>query len=402
MLETIEYLLRAIRFRLTDPTDSRLSFFGNRDNLLMPFGPRVYNFYLNEEALQWAAITLFGYQKELLKGATISSIRSTLLDFFETHLDLFDADALMVASQSGVVAANEFSHLDRSKLAEALETYLYQITQPKLYFIPAKGLSFSDDYVGERVVFLRPSGRLPDVLSELSIPTERLNGLQVPPFHRDKAEVPLSESDSWIGCLARSDQEGENLLECLLGAISMILPHPHARVFSMAETIPYNFCLGGLWEARIGGPCFPSLIRDYRIDERDINALVKFFECTSRDEEVQRRLEVGLQFIGAGWQRPGRLSFLHNAIAIDALFGKQRHVCDSNIKSVTCFANNIVEIEQRIKILLNLRNALLHGEIETIETSPAYIEYYEKFERDPQEDQIAILRTCIRRLAEVD
>jgi hypothetical protein len=392
----IEHLLHAVRFR--EP-GSRFSFLWDSRNPRSILGSRGYNFYVDEDEIERAALRLVNEQAPLLAGTPLSEVRSTLLDFFRFHLHLFDAGALMDAFRR-FEKASEFSYLDKDRIASALLDYIREIRQARLYLIPARRLSLPIDYVGSRILLLRPTDNLHDVLPSLPFSVPPLNGLRYPPFIPEKEEGAIGAKDCWLGCIARSDQEGYNLLEALLGGISLVHPDRDSRTFSMAERVPYIYSIGGRWIARLDGPTFPPLISDHSLEQKDIEILRSLFERT-RTAGIQQRIEVGLQFVGAGWSPPGRLSFLHNAIAFDAFFGQQGHVGSSIRVAVAGLAPGIAAIDDRIARLLKIRNALLHGEVVSVEASSEYLSYYELFKCDPQEDQVRILSTCVRELSGV-
>ncbi len=396
LVSVVEHLLCAIRFR--EP-GSRFSFHWDSRSPRSIFGSRVYNFYIDETEIERAALELLNKQAPLLSGTPLDEARSTLLAFFRFHLHLFDPGALMDAFRQ-FEKASDFSHLDRNQLASALLDYIRETRQSRLYLIPARRLSLCDDCVGARILLLRPTDNLHEGLPSFPFDVPPLNGHQYPPFKGDKEVGRMGTEDCWLGCIARSDQEGYNLLEALLGGISLVLPHPDSRTFSMAERVPYLYGIGGRWIARLDGPTFPPLISDHRLGQRDIEILLSLFEG-ARAAEEQRRIEVGLQFVGAGWAPPGRLSFLHNAIAFDALFGQQGRVGASIRAAVARLAPGIAGIDERIDRLLKIRNTLLHGKIVSVEASPEYLAYYEQFRCDPQEDQVKILSTCVRALSGV-
>lgn len=396
LVGVIEHLLLAIRFK---PPGGQFSFLWDPRNPRSVLGTRGYNFYIDHDEIERGALELLNEQAQLLEGTPLDEAQSILLDFFRFNLQLFDDGALMFAFRQ-FEKASEFVHLDRSQLGAALLNYVQEIRQTRLYLIPAKRLALSQNYVGSRILLLRPTEDLHEVLPKLPFSVPPLKGLQFPPFSTDEAEGQIEEQDSWLGCLARSDQQGYNLLEALLGAISLILPPLYSHAFSMAERIPYIYCVGGRWIARLDGPTFPPLISDHRLEQKAIDIISSLLEST-RTQEDQQRIEIGLQFVGAGWEPPSRLSFLHNAIAFDAFFGEQRRVGASIRSAVSKLAPTIAGIEDRIARLLKIRNELLHGEIVAVEASREYLVYYDTFKCDPQEDQVNILRACVRALSGV-
>lgn len=319
---------------------------------------------------------------------SLDEAEAFLIEFFRYHLHLFVPGASSGSQQPISVATQ----------ARALLAYIREIRQDKLYLIPARRLAVSADFVGSRVLLIHAAESLNEALAGYPLGVPPMNGLQFPPFAHEKPAGELTAKDSWIGCISPSDQGAYNLLEALLGAISLLLPLPHSRTFSMASRVPYIYCVGGRWIWRLDGPKFPPLGNDHQLTQIDLAVLRSFFDG-KREEDAQQRLELGLQFAGAGWAPPSRFSFLHNAIAFDALFGEKGRVRTAIQKEVTLLAAAVPNIEDRIKRLIDIRNALLHGEINAVEGSSEYIPYYEAFNCDPQLDQVQILATCVRSIA---
>lgn len=371
------------------PAARSISFLWNPNNPRSFFGPRGYTFFFDSATLQAAALELLNDQAMLLTGMPLPEAEDLLLKFFRYHLHLFVPGA----------ASEPAPPLSTAAQATALRSYISELREAKVYLIPAKRLSVAADLPGRRILFVRPDGDFLAALAHTGLNVPSLRARHFPPFAHEKPEGELTDSDSWIGCISHSDQGAYNLLEALLGAISLLLPLQRSRIFSMAGRNPSIYCLGGPWIARLDGPKFPPLGNDHQLTAADAALLRRLFEERTGDD-LQRRLELGLQFVGAGWAPASRFSFLHNAIAFDALFGEQRKVRRSITERVSLLAASVPGIEDRIGRLIDMRNALLHGEISTVESSPAYPGYYEIFGCDPHEDQVRILAACIRSLGE--
>jgi len=113
------------------------------------------------------------------------------------------------------------------------------------------------------------------------------------------------------------------------------------------------------------------------------------------NQAANQRIQVALEYIAGGWQPIGRMGFLHNAIALDALFGKDGSVRKSILEGVEKYVGKIDRVRIRTELLLKIRNRLLHGESSNVESCPEYLQYHESFNIDPAKDQIQIIRMCL-------
>jgi len=378
----VQQLLGSLR---SGPPGSRLSFFWNAQDPRSFFGPRGVTLWFDDEELANTCLALLSARPTHLAGARVDEARSILLDFMRYHFNFLEHRSSRPPYTTQDVAV-------------ALEAYLEEIRQAKLFLIPARRLSVVHDLVGSRIVLGTPTEPL-FAGRQLPVPDlPPMDGGKYPPFRGDQPLGQLADTDCWLGCIATSDQEGFALIEALLGAVSLMLPSGRSRVFNMVSRIPYIYCTGGRWQARLDGPKFPSIIDDHQLGVDQLAGLSRLFEGP-RTAELQQRIDLGLQFTGAGWTRPGRFGFLHNAIAFDALFGEDRKVGKSIRTKVGQLASSIPRVAERIDRLLRLRNALLHGSIGAVETSPEYVAYHRDLGADPYVDQIFILSACVRSLS---
>lgn len=80
---------------------------------------------------------------------------------------------------------------------------------------------------------------------------------------------------------------------------------------------------------------------------------------------------------------------------MDALFGENGKVRQSILSGVEKHCSEATSAKDKYDLILKIRNDILHGEFSSLETSPHYLAYYEKFNNDPASDQIAILNECL-------
>jgi hypothetical protein len=139
-------------------------------------------------------------------------------------------------------------------------------------------------------------------------------------------------------------------------------------------------------------PLFPTLLNPQTLCNSMLTDLQDLIGDGIMTGDLRRRVNVALEFIATSWISPPRMRFFNNAIAFDALFGMQGQVRKAIVDGVMEHAAAIPKVSKRIELLLKMRNAMLHGEVATIEETPQYRLYYEEFDVDPISDQQTILR----------
>lgn len=111
------------------------------------------------------------------------------------------------------------------------------------------------------------------------------------------------------------------------------------------------------------------------------------------------RIQVALECLSDAWGNTSKLSFINASIAMDALFGIDGNVGKSILMGVENYAEGIDNAKEKYKLILKIRNGLLHGEYPNIESSPYYIEFFERFNSSPADEQVNIINACILSLS---
>lgn len=272
---------------------------------------------------------------------------------------------------------------------------LKQFEEKATYLLPLSQVTVSDQIISDRLFWIPGQSDLNIALARFGRFQRRLLSDRFPPYERNSACWPVSPTDSWMACYESNHSSADSVMQAFLGALSMAMDFPESHAFTYAPT---RFPKGHL-EIRQDGSCTMYFDRPPYLPEGlgAINvsqSMIEMIRGLIVNRATDQRVQVALEYVAAGWKPIGRIGFLHNAIALDALFGEQNAVRESILAGLEKFASRIEKIRERGKLLYKLRNQLLHGESKSLESCPEYLEYYETFEVDPAYDQTRILRTC--------
>jgi hypothetical protein len=184
-------------------------------------------------------------------------------------------------------------------------------------------------------------------------------------------------------------------MQAFLGALSMAMDFPTSRSFTYTRSrLPKGHVAirqDGKCTIWYRPPQLPEGLGAIAVNP----PMLKMIAGLLVNQAANQRIQVALEYIAGGWQPIGRMGFLHNAIALDALFGKDGSVRKSILEGVEKYAGKIDRVRIRTELLLKIRNRLLHGESSNVESCPEYLQYHESFNIDPAKDQIQIIRMCL-------
>jgi hypothetical protein len=273
-------------------------------------------------------------------------------------------------------------------------------------------------YISDRAVFLFPVRRLrpeTDVISPSrvwltrSAPRHLIEQLpqagdprlafdRFPPLLDGEA---LHDEDSMLGLIANGWQGAVTALRRLAGAVCLILPYHEATLKSLDGQVGATAALfdDGRIEIRALGPFLPLLVDPILVKGDSLNQLGNFLEAKNTKER-ENRFRVALEFLALGWLLQGSQAFMNWCIAIDALFGaggteKWKQSIKEGVRER--LSGLMVNPDDRVGLLVDIRSDLLHGRCSRISNSKHYLRYWKRFQCDPLQDAFHILRECLIR-----
>lgn len=365
----------------------------NRRNSPSSFGRIGFEFFIDFPKIQQVAIKFLRSNLSSDGDGTVEYAKKLLQDFLYDYLDYLDLDEIMrsMGQQCSLAEFCNENALDR--LVDRLPEYSMEKTRNSLYLVPCPRIPCPDTITDPSGLWLPNDYNLSDLGSILKIDCNDLVNEQFPPMTWDGRITPLTETDSWVGCIAPSERDADARIQRMVGALFLALEIRDSLMITGGDLPHGQFCQkeDGRWVFRGVPPVFQPLGKQVKIERK----MSDFVKALLKELYINNRLAVALEYAAAAWNPIGRLRFLHIAIAIDALFGENGRVRTSICNGINRYASTLDNVSLRIDLLLEMRNQLLHGEVASLEKCSEYLTYYDTFKVDPAWDQFRILRLCV-------
>lgn len=329
---------------------------------------------------------------------TVDQAIEVLQDYFIEKINYLGGGNLIFEA----VSNRESTVLDRVSeemvvnFSAGFSSYLDSKFNECLYLIPMTGLSCVAEINEPSCVWWSWNKDLGLLADKFNFLRSEIASGQFPPLRSGFRITPLFKDDSWLGCFATHDSHGEAMLRRIAGALFLGLELKNSLLISGAKQPEGLFVLkqGSYSFSSIPSP-LPHLIAPVEVTSATVDFVRKAMIAAASDN----RLAVALECCGAAWKQSERDRFMQLCVAFDALFGVNGRVNQSIKEGVKNNAKGIVESEERCRLLLRMRNDLLHGEAFALAQCSDYLAYHERFGVRPSRDQISLLRACVWNLA---
>ncbi len=358
-------------------------------------GSAVFTLFIHRRLLQRTAINVIRQHPQLFGEQSVETVLRLLTDFARRSISVLGPGKVFSAigeDQSLLDLANDDTI---EVISFQLQACLNNSGKKMAYLLPLPEVQLSGEIVSDRLFLVPGASELDTTLRRFDRFQISLLGNQYPPFDGKHPSWPVQSTDAWLGVFEGSHARAESVIQAFLGALSMAMDFPMSRFFTYTRSrLPQ-----GHVAIRQDGKC-TIWYRPPHLPE-GLNAIavslpmLRMIAGLLVNQTANQKIQVALEYIAAGWLPIGRMGFLHNAIALDALFGEDGSVRKSILAGVEKHAGKIDRVGIRAGLLLDIRNQLLHGESSNVESCPEYLEYYEKFGIDPAKDQIRIIRMCL-------
>ncbi|MBS0164998.1 MAG: hypothetical protein JSR29_02865 [Nitrospira sp.] len=358
-------------------------------------GSAVFTLFIKRRSLQQTAIDVIRQHSPIFDEQSVETVSRLLTDFARNSISVLGPEKVFSAlgeDQSLLALANDGAI---EIMSFQLHTCLNNSRQKMAYLLPLPEVQLSDEIVSGRLFLVPGASDLDTALSRFDRFQISLLGNQYPPFDGKHPSWPVRSTDAWLGVFEGSHARAESVKQAFLGALSMAMDFPMSRFFTHTRSrLPQ-----GHVAIRQDGKCTiwyrpPQLPEGLGAIAVNL-PMLKMIAGLLVNQAANQKIQVALEYIAAGWLPIGRMGFLHNAIALDALFGKKDSMRKSILAGVERHAEEIDRVRIRTRLLLDMRNRLLHGKSGNLEFCPEYLEYHEKFDIDPAKDQIRIIRMCL-------
>jgi hypothetical protein len=344
--------------------------------------------YFSRVGLMKTALLVRALGPSYLRSLTISKIASRLTDFIKDNYYLL-APHVWGKQFEGSYADRLPDEIKQSLTQSlAASTLMSPSAYPTLFpLVPVEVLK---DFVADSF-FLIKADSLEQ--SHLRVPVH-LAPTQFPPFPywQGRVERPLA----WLGVHTPASEAATKARNAILGAVAL-LPHPLERYqFSGRKMFGGRASVeDGNASFSYGEPCTPAMMENIRIEAHD-HAWMELLSAKLGEETDEARRELNaLEYFCRAWPLSDAERFPVLFMALDALFSNAAQHTQAVADSVGATMGPAYDVT-RLKLLLKMRAAVIHGGAPDVYDASNYMKYYERYEADPVDDMERIAAQCLR------
>lgn len=215
-----------------------------------------------------------------------------------------------------------------------------------------------------------------------------------PPFARsDFARKPVG---AWLGVRSHDPIVAKKIAAAILGALALT-PIPRDRyMFSGRPMFGGTATIGDETSSTFGGvPHTPALMANIQLTATDRTWLAMLPAIVDAADRADRKKMRALEYFYRAWFLDPRERFPALCMALDSCVA----VTSSHTAEAVCFAKAVIKTpieERRLRLLMRIRGAVVHGAAPDVYDSENYEQYYIDYGADPIYDLELIVAKCLR------
>ena len=281
----------------------------------------------------------------------------------------------------------------KARLADLLAASDIFSPQLHLRLYPLVPILVEEDFHSAQFFLIQPRSLSDDRTGMGILATLSPEGFPPVSDWKGKIERP----SSWLGVRSPVIQASNKMKAAILGAVALT-PHPRYRhQFSMRSMFGGRCTVdarGGMTTS-YGDAHTPGMSEDITIRQADHNWLSILAPKLLSTEETTRRQIRALEYFYRAWPLDASERFPWLFMALDAIFGDSSRATQAVIDAIK--QNGETEFAyERLRLLLRLRNSVIHGGAPDVYDSDKYHRYYETYGDDPLFDLEVITARCLR------
>ncbi len=261
-----------------------------------------------------------------------------------------------------------------------------------LTIYPIVPLRVEADFDGGIFFYVAPSS-LAEKVPE-AFPRTVLVPNQFPPLS-DHTGVKYKPT-AWLGTRTKTSFSAQKIKAAVLGALAL-LPHQFERYTFTGRRVfggEASF-VGSGYSIRFGGSETPALSEDITLTADD-KPWLEILATRLRSNDIQDRKHIkALEYFYRAWEPSSVARFPVLFMALDAIFGDASRATQSVISALAPLMGEKYD-NKRLRKILKLRAAVLHGGAPDVVESDTYHDYYVDYGEDPISDLESIVAKCLR------
>lgn len=379
----VEELLSAY---YTKPGEDR-----TREGLGSGMDSPIARIYLNSSRLDVAALLLRSCGPTYLKSMSVNQVSKELRQFFRDNYYL--ASQEVEENETEMALAAVLRKDTKVALVEAIEKSTIFQPQNFLTLFPIVPMKVDADFKSETFFVIDPKslvdGYLPSYANDSNIIPD-----QMPPFANDFFEK--RKVGAWLGIKSPSVPHSQKIKRIVLGAIALGVIQRERHSFTMRPTCG-NYVEFTAIESHISTsqPHTPPLGNDIAIEDRDHLWLKELQRILLSREKKDKKRRNALEYYYRAWSlnETDRCPVLF--VVLDSIFGKEYAATKAAIEGIQKWIEPSPDY-CRLRLLMDIRNSVLHGGAPDVYASKKYQKYYLKYKVDPIYDLDLIVAKCLQ------
>lgn len=317
-----------------------------------------------------------------LRSLSIRALQKLLIDFLVGSYPLMANEVRLC--RDGVAFDQVISADTKRALAAALVQSSIFTPINEVTLFPLVPVVVDDDFVAEPFFLVRPSSLTHDLLRTAPDQRRTLLADRFPPWSDWPGDTGFP--GAWLGARAPIVSRALRMRSAVLGALALALPPRHCYLFSMRDMFGGWVVAGSSYVTSVRAEGHtPPLGYNVAITAADHRWLALLAEKIESSDALARRHMNALEYFYRAWPLSEVERFPILFMVLDAVFGDPSQATAAIVEAVVPIMGPDYDAA-RIRRLLKLRAAVIHGGAPEIYDSSRYGEYYRDFLVDPVQD----------------
>ena len=328
-----------------------------------------------------------------LSEMAVGDIRSLVTNFIMKNFWLVSSGTLGTRIEHSYASIT--TPENKVNLAIALGiSPLFQMSW-SLHLFPLVPIKVEEDFRSDRFFLVSSTNLLTSDLPN-EFDARNLRPEEFPPI--TKWEGVRNRPSSWLGVRSSLFQNAEKRAAVILGAVALTPISRERYLFSGRLVFGGHCTVSDGWSISPGGVAHtPPISSDIVLAERDHTWLAIVSDLLDADDEKSGKKKRALEYFYRAWflNPSERLPWLF--MALESLVGASHGHTKATVSFIRETIENSIDPD-RLRLLLHLRGAVVHGAAPDGHESIHYEKYYSNYAADPILDLELVVAKCLRKV----
>lgn len=348
--------------------------------------------FVREHEYIEALLFLRRHGASFLKDISVGDLWSMTTSFVTEHYAYIAEGRLRLAP--GLPLARQVSPAGLAALARALAQSALFNPENDVTLYPLSVVKVNDPFQSCHFALIAPDG-LAGALNSFHRHVPKLIPTQFPPF--DGAMGTPEPTANWLCVSAPVPLVAHKHARVILGALALTTIR-RERYLQTGRSIQRGYCTISATKFSCSpgtDPMTPRMPSDIHVTQQDhpwLGTLSALFDSSERTDRSRVR---ALEYFYRAWFDDPRERFPTMCMALDSLIAAESRHTDAAVKFIRATVGEPID-EDRLRLLLRLRGAVVHGAAPDVYESEHYEAYYLRYGENPICDLDLLVARCLR------